>query len=189
MRGGIFISYRGIDSHSYAALLYVELSRGFSSGRVFLDSVSIPAGADYVEHLLAQVRRCTVLLVVIGPSWLTAADPHGHRLIDDPRDWIRRELAEAFALGVRVIPVLTDGASLPSEAQLPADIAALGRCQYRLLRLRDVTADLERLRRDLATTHPVVVWAARLPTTLIQRLPVRLPRSVQLDPELRKSTT
>ena len=62
------------------------------------------------------------------------------RRIDDPADWIRRELAEAFAAGVRVIPVLTDDAEMPTEDELPGDLAALARCQYRRLRHRDAGA-------------------------------------------------
>src|SRR5205807_2337668 len=82
---------------------------------------------------LGRVRSAPVILAVIGPRWLTATDPTGQRRIDNPADWIRRELTEAFTTGVRVIPVLTDQAELPREAQLPADIAALSRCQYRHL--------------------------------------------------------
>src|SRR5712691_9725484 len=105
--GGVFINYRGVDSRSYGALLYTELSRHFGEDLVFLDSESIPAGADFAEELLARVRGCRVLLAVIGPRWLTTVGAGGRR-IDDPADWVRRELVEALTAGVRVIPVLTD---------------------------------------------------------------------------------
>jgi len=160
MDGGVFINYRGQDSHSYGALLYTELARRFGAERVFLDCESIPAGADFARELLGRVRRARVLLAVVGPHWLTAADPAGHRRIDDPSDWVRRELAEAFAAGVRVIPVLTDGADLPAEAELPADIAALGRCQCRHLRRREPTASLARIVSDLISLDPVLAAAA-----------------------------
>jgi len=108
------------------------------------------------------VRTARLLLAVIGPRWLTATDPAtGRRRIDDPADWIRRELAEAFAAGVRVIPVLTDYAGLPGEADLPADIAALSRCQYRHLRRREPTTDLARVAADLISLDPVLAAAAR----------------------------
>ena len=102
-----------------------------------------------------------MLLAVIGPRWLTATDPAGRRRIDDPADWIRRELATAFAAGVRVIPVLTEQADLPTTAELPADIAALSRCQFRRLRYREPTADLARLVTDLISAEPVLASAAR----------------------------
>lgn len=152
--GGVFINYRGEDSHSYGALLHAELSRQFGPDLVFLDSMSIPAGADYVEHLLNRVRRARVVLAVIGAQWLAVENPGRGRRLDDPDDWIRRELVEAFAAGVRVIPVLTDTAQMPTEDQLPVELAPLGRCQFRRLRHRDAAADLARLVADLAAADP-----------------------------------
>jgi tetratricopeptide (TPR) repeat protein len=181
--GGVFINYRGEDSHSYGALLYTELSRHFGAELVFLDSESIPAGADFAVQLLARVRESAVLLAVIGPRWLSA-DAEGRR-IDDPADWIRRELAEAFAAGVRVVPVLTDGADLPGEAELPVEIAGLSRCQYRRLRYRDATADLDRLRADLARDPVLAAARRRLPSRRrvsslsgAAAVPAQLPRDV-----------
>jgi len=157
----VFINYRGEDSHSYGALLHRDLTSHFGENLVFLDALSIPAGADYVEELLGSVRSARVLLAVIGQRWLTATDPAtGQRRIDDPADWIRRELAEAFAAQVRVIPVLTDQAELPCETDLPADIAALSRCQYRQLRRRETTSDLARIVTDLTSEDPVLAEAA-----------------------------
>src|SRR5262249_14732434 len=103
VQSGIFINYRGTDSHSYGALLHAELSRHFGPDLVFLDSESIPAGADFVEHILARVRQARVVLAVIGIHWLTATGPDDKRRLDDPADWIRQELVTAFAAGVRVI--------------------------------------------------------------------------------------
>jgi hypothetical protein len=177
--GDVFINYRGEDSRCYGVLLHLELSRYFGADLVFLDSESIPAGADFAVQLLARVRSCAVLLAVIGPKWLHAADADGRRRIDDPADWIRQELVEAFAAGVRVIPVLTDEADLPGEAQLPAEIAALSRCQYRRLRHRETTADLDRLRADLARADPVLAAARRLsPLPESAAVPAQLPRDV-----------
>src|SRR6266567_7776 len=157
----VFINYRGADSHSYGALLYTELTRQFGNEHVFLDAESIPPGADFITELLGRVRSARVVLAVIGPRWLAATNPGGGRRIDDPADWIRCELATAFAAGVRVIPVLTEQAELPTAAQLPADIVALSRCQFRRLRYREPTADLARLVTDLISVEPVLAAAAR----------------------------
>lgn len=154
MSGCLFINYRGVDSHSYGALLYTDMIRRFGEDLVFLDAESISAGEDYVRELLARVRSSRVVLAVIGPGWLAATDAAGRRAIDDPGDWIRRELVEAFAAGVRVIPVLIDDATLPAAEDLPREIAALGRCQARHLRRREPTKDLERLAADLVAIDP-----------------------------------
>ena len=39
-----------------------------------------------------------MLLVVIGPGWLAAADQRGRRL-DDPHDWVRVEIGRAPRAG------------------------------------------------------------------------------------------
>jgi tetratricopeptide (TPR) repeat protein len=162
VHGGVFINYRTGDSDGYRLSLYMELSRRFGSKLVFLDSESISAGSDYVDQLLGRVRQSTVVLAVIGTRWLTAAGPDGRRRIDDQADWIRRELAEAFKAGVRVIPVLTDGARMPTEADLPVELAELGRCQFRRLGCDgNAVADLSRLVDELADLDPGLGAAAR----------------------------
>jgi hypothetical protein len=164
---GIFINYRRADSGSYGALLYVDLVRYLGPGVVFMDSMSILAGADFMVELLERVRQSTVLLAVIGPMWLIGRDEFGRRSIDNPDDWVRRELVAAFAAAVPVVPVLTDGARMPMHDELPADISALAR--YRLLRAGDVVSDLDRLHRDLRALAPDLA-RRRLPWSALSRL-------------------
>jgi hypothetical protein len=157
----VFINYRAADSRSYGALLYTALVHRFGKDDVFLDCESIPAGTDFIEELLDRVRSARVVLAVIGPGWLNATNSDtGGRRIDDPTDWILLELAVAFTHGIRVIPVLTDGATLPAATDLPPQIAALSRCQFRRLRLREPTADLDRLVTDLTSLDPHLAAAA-----------------------------
>src|SRR5262249_4557600 len=81
------------------------------------------------------------------------------------QDWIRRELVEAFAVGVNVVPVLVDGARMPGAAELPEDIVRLERCRYRCLRHRDATADLARIVADLVADEELAAaarWHAEL---------------------------
>jgi tetratricopeptide (TPR) repeat protein len=172
--GGIFISYRGDDSRSYAALLFSELARQFGSDSVFLDSESIPAGSDFRDHLIARVRNSAVVLAVIGPRWLVAAGTNeGVRKIDEPQDWLRRELAEAFFRGIPVVPVLTDGAEMPRAGDLPAELTALARCQYRRLRRRDASGDIARLVADLTAISSTLAAAARLRDSSSRRRPIQ----------------
>jgi len=139
---GVFINYRGDDSDTAGALIDRELTARFGSDQVFFDNRSIPAGTDFVEELLGRLRTCSVLLVVIGPQWLTLTDGTGQRRIDNSADWVRREIAEALSLGLHVIPVLLNAVKLPTEADLPADIAGLSRRQYVSLRRRYTLFDL-----------------------------------------------
>ena len=65
------------------------------------------------------------MLAIIGPDWLTA-ERDGKRRLDDPDDWVRREIAIALDLSrVSVIPVLVGDAELPTSEQLPEPLRAL----------------------------------------------------------------
>jgi hypothetical protein len=159
--GDLFINYRGADSRGYCAVLYLELARHFGPERVFLDYMSIPAGADFAEHLVSRVRRASVVLAIIGPDWLGRPGIFRRAAIRSPRDWIRRELAEAFAAGVRVIPVLVDDVELPTERQLPTCLAPLARCQYRRLRVREAVSDVDRIVHELVASDAGLALAAK----------------------------
>jgi tetratricopeptide (TPR) repeat protein len=158
--GGIFINYRGDDSDTAAMLIDRELAARFGSDRVFLDNRSIPAGVDFVAELLRRLRTCSVLVVVIGPRWLTVTNAAGQRRLDDPADWVRFEITEALNRGLRVIPVLTGDAVLPTEADLPLDIAGLGRRQYVPLRRRYTDVDLTYLVKRITEADTELAQAA-----------------------------
>ncbi|WP_410667606.1 toll/interleukin-1 receptor domain-containing protein [Amycolatopsis sp. cmx-4-68] len=152
--GGIFVNYRRDGSQTMAELIDRDLAEKFGRDQVFLDCRSIRIGDDYARKLLEQVRECRVLLVIIGPAWLSLKTSSGARRIDDPADWIHREIAEAFRAGVRVVPVLLDGTPRLVEAQLPAGIAALARCQHVVVRLGHTRPDVQELIRRLIEIEP-----------------------------------
>jgi hypothetical protein len=58
---------------------------------------------------------------------------------------VRSEIRHALARDIPVIPVLVDGARLPSEIELPADIRSLLRRQSVEVRASDFNADCGRL--------------------------------------------
>jgi hypothetical protein len=71
-----------------------------------------------------------VLLAIIGKSWNAITDADGNRRLEDPEDLVRREIARALQRpDVEVIPVLVDGARMPTEHELPPDLAPLARRQ------------------------------------------------------------
>ncbi|MGB3442616.1 MAG: toll/interleukin-1 receptor domain-containing protein [Actinophytocola sp.] len=153
MSADIFINYRGIDADYAPALLFERLSRRFGNRRLFLDDRTIAPGEDYVRRLLEGVRASKVLLAVIGPRWF-ARDDTGARLIDNPNDWIRRELATAFECGVIVIPVFTEGARPPRPTELPDDIEQLGRQNGLPLRRVRSGDDIESIVRRVSVYVP-----------------------------------
>jgi Bacterial tandem repeat domain 1 len=71
--------------------------------------------------------ECDVLIAVIGSHWLTCVDEQGGRRLDNPEDFVRREIATALKRDIRVIPVLVDRASMPRSTDLPDDLKSLVR--------------------------------------------------------------
>src|SRR5262249_50201177 len=136
---------RSGDDPGTAMLLKQELSRRFGEDNVFIDKSSIPPGNDFEWELLSRVRRCDVVLAIIGPRWLTASHSTGGRAVEREDDWVRRELAEAFANGVRVVPVMVNDTARLTGAPLPDDVAPLTKCQYLTLRHRTFEHDLTRI--------------------------------------------
>jgi hypothetical protein len=124
---GIFISYRRADTGPYARLLQVQLSERFPGARVFMDLDSIEAGLDFADVIRDAITSCRVMLALIGREWTTLADEEGRRRLDDHDDYVRYEIRTALRRGMRVIPVLVDGARPVRHQQLPADLRRLAR--------------------------------------------------------------
>ena len=114
----IFISYRRDDAAGHAGHLYSDLVAHFGADSVFMDLETIEPGADFTERLRREIESCDVLIALIGKQWL------GRRL-READDYVRLEIASALDRSVRVIPVLVQGARMPSIAQLPESIGKL----------------------------------------------------------------
>lgn len=125
---GVFISYRRDDTQGYAGSLARALGETLGPELVFLDTADIVGGAAFPSVLRNAVESAHVLLAVIGKRWLTASKASGERRLDDPKDFVRQEISLAFQKGVRVIPVLVEGARMPAEEDLPEDLVALATC-------------------------------------------------------------
>lgn len=121
----IFISYRRSDSVDAVALINRELTDYFGKGQVFLDQDSIGYGISFPDRIKPAVENCKVMPVVIGPTWLSVTDDGGIRRLDTPDDWVRQEIELALKNKLYVIPVLLNGAAMPSKGELPQSIQEL----------------------------------------------------------------
>jgi formylglycine-generating enzyme required for sulfatase activity len=122
---GIFINYRRDDAPGVAGRLGDRLAKNFSRRAIFMDVDAMRPGLDFVKQLEEQVSKCDVLLAIIGPNWLRAEDEKGQRRLDSARDYVRIEIASALKREIPVIPVLVNGAVMPSEDDLPEDLKPL----------------------------------------------------------------
>jgi TIR domain/NB-ARC domain len=94
----------------------------------FRDAEAIPAGQDFEERLERALDECAVLIAVITADWATVTGGDGRARLADPGDWVRREVRHGLQRDdVTVIPLLVDGARMPSDRELPADLTQLSR--------------------------------------------------------------
>lgn len=71
------------------------------------------------------------------------------RRLELPDDYVRVEIRTALELGIAVIAVLVQNATLPAAADLPADISALVRRNALVLRHGRWPEDVSRLIKEL----------------------------------------
>ena len=122
--GKIFISYRREDVAANALGICQYLEHEFGRKNVFID-VDMQAGEKFPAVLEQRLAECNVMLVLIGPNWISARDDHGKRRLDNPDDWVRLEIAQALKRAIKVIPIRVNGGELPKKTDLPEDIQRL----------------------------------------------------------------
>jgi hypothetical protein len=144
----VFVNYRTKDQAATALLVTRHLSERIGEKNVFLDTMSIEPGTLFDDVLLMNVWRSDVMVSLMGEKWLDFPGRNG-RAIDDPNDWIHRELYEALTHQVRVVPLLVGTDRFPKEHELPQRLAGLARRQYVLFDLRTPEAGFARLDRVL----------------------------------------
>ncbi len=107
----LFISYRVADTGATASRLFKELADAYGRACVFIDHERLEGGAPWPERLEAAARQASVMLVLIGEGWLRAQDPDNYmRRLDQPGDWVRKEIEVTLGTKALVVPLLVEGA-------------------------------------------------------------------------------
>lgn len=148
---GIFISYRQADTKAWAISLRDDLAKIFGEEQVFLDKEMLRAG-NWRNQIQNALDRCSVVLILIGPQWLSISDEQNRPRISLSNDVHHQEILLALShSGVTVIPILVDEAAMPRTDQLPDDIKSL--CDLQAYKIGDTQArrkaDLDVLTKDI----------------------------------------
>ncbi len=179
----IFISYRRTGTSGYGGRLQDDLGEHFGRGRVFRDIDSIRPGTEFAEVIDKAIAQAGVVLALIGRNWLNAANK---RRLNDPHDFVRLEIESALKQGIVVLPVLIEGAKIPSASRLPESLVRLGRTQGIELTDDRWAYDLSRLIGVLEgfvgpATRPVVdeatAWAVAEPAPSVSAADVDAART------------
>lgn len=150
----IYLSYRRSTDGAVANAIAASLSLRFGSSNVFADVSSLNAGANWLDETRRRLIECDIVLVIIGPDWLTATGADGRPRLSDLNDFVRYEIAQALQLKKITIPVLIGDARLPSPGELPADIASLTYHQASHIRQEAFRSDLDYLFENLDKAVP-----------------------------------
>ena len=111
--------------------------------------------------MFQAVEQSAALLVVMGVDWLGEQRPDGSRRLNDPGDFVRREILTAAALGKVIVPVRFNSERI-DRAEFPDELSWLAKLQDSEVRFRSVERDLDHLANRLAAE--------------VKGLSVRLPR-------------
>lgn len=151
----IFLSYRrgGVRARTYR--LADELKRRFGSENIFLDIESIAPGVAFADVIRDAIRSSSVVLIMIGPKWINVTTEDGGRRLDKNTDHLRIEVETALQSGATVIPVLVDGATMPSKSALPDSIVALADLNAYSLADSHWTYDVDKLISYIQPDHDV----------------------------------
>jgi hypothetical protein len=166
MAGKIFINYRRALNPVEAQLLKKVLQRHFGKDGVFLDVSGLEGGEHWLHTLEAQVDASAAMVSLIPKGWADVRDESGARRLDNPHDFVRFEIARAFARKIPVLPLRLNGSHMPAHTDLPPNIAELGFMQGMLLRTESFDDDADKIAgklKELVARRPgrgVPYWAA-----------------------------
>lgn len=142
----IFISYRKADSAASAEKIDRLLHDLYKRVNVLVNLVALP-GETLEATVKKAIASCDVVLVIIGAQWLKILDSRGIPRLHNPDDLNRVEVETAIKTNRMIIPVLVDGAVMPSADELPPALRELATINGLVLRSEpDFGEDFKRLR-------------------------------------------
>jgi len=142
----LFISYRRADSQTFTERIHDRLATAFGEDSVFQDVDSIRMGADFRVALRQAVESCDIVLVMIGSQWATLTDEQGRKRLMNPADFVRIEVESALDSQKIVIPVVVEGATMPTTEDLPSSMhELLFRNAAKIRHNPDFNRDMQRL--------------------------------------------
>ena len=114
----IAISYRRTNSAAITGRIFDRLTLRYGEDAVFMDIDNIPVGTDFRRHIEKVLADSDILVAVIGTRWRGT----DRIRIMEKSDPVRVEIEMSQQFGLAVVPVLVDGARMPSADELPESL-------------------------------------------------------------------
>jgi len=135
----IFISYRRDDVPAAAGRIFDELAHAYGQRSIFIDYANLTFGEN-LEHILDQLRKCTILVSIIGPNWNPTR-------LQQEGDYVRREIETAKECGLNVIPLLINQTTPPKKDEIPTTLAFIWDLNFATLQWNDWENSIHKLKR------------------------------------------
>ena len=135
----VMIAYRPDEHEPLVDRMIDRLVAAFGRTNVMRDIDVDPASPDFRKDIEGRVRTYDVLMVLIGPTWLSR--------LKEPESAAPVALVEAALKRDKllVIPVLLEGAPMPAAADLPPALRPLARKNHSMLRTEDFDRDVSQV--------------------------------------------
>lgn len=137
----VFISYRHRGATDMATRLERALKGRHAGMEVFRDETVLHGGEDYASKLRGEIIGADIVLALVDDGWAER--------LRQPEDVLAREITVALESGRHVIPLLLDGAAMPTVEQLPSALVTFSRLHALPLRGATFEADLCDLEVDM----------------------------------------
>ena len=146
----IFISYDRDSDGGWSKLLSDSLARQLPSYGLFKDDHSLQPGDKWPGKLLRALRSCRVFLLVVSNNWNKA---HLKDKLAAPDNWVHREILEVRSRSdCTIIPLLVDGAKVPSGLHPDINPVFDSQCFYFSVGTKRWGADIQRLCEHITQT-------------------------------------
>lgn len=129
-----FISYRRSGGTEIAWSIKTLLER--KGKKVFLDYESLKSGT-FNTQLLEGIKKSKCLILILAPGTLDRCR--------DENDWVAREIREAMARKIKILPLIKDGFDDKEMRNLPDDLQRLANLQRVTLNYEFFHAAIEKI--------------------------------------------
>ena len=148
----IFISYRRDDTLAASKAIFDSFANYFGVDFVFrdLDTLAEKMGSNFVNIIETTLDDTILELVLIGPKWITPR-------LNNPEDFVRREIEIALSKKITVVPLLIDNAPMPPQNALPSSLRPLCTLQaWPVNTQRSYQSSIEKLIKSLEYEHDLI---------------------------------
>lgn len=113
-KGKTFLCYRRKDSEDITSRIEDHLVSVFGRNSILKDTDFIDIGDDFRKRIKKELANCKIMLVIIGKKWFKSNG--------EISEHVEFEIYHGLQNQIDIIPVLVNGAQMPSYSELPLEI-------------------------------------------------------------------